>query len=361
MADRIWRGDAVAIAQVSTLTPSVVEVGDIFTAVINGKDVPFTATAATVANVVTGLTAAINDSTIAEFTEITAVDSTTAVTLTATTPGVPFTITGSTTNTATGAVVVVETTPGVAPVDEIQKLELLGSPSGGTFTITWDVGGDETTGTIAWNATAATVRVALEGLATPTVGDFIVTGGAGPSNPWFVQFTGTYAATAVNPLRVNGGSLTGTSSVTIAETVKGAGDSNEIQFLNMRGATAGTYTFVRGAQSSATIAFDATAATVATALDNMSQIGSGNSEIFGGDGSSIGERSYWIRFKGAYLGASVGGLTINTTLLTHDAAALTTEQKGGVAAENNEWQWQLGRMGSRKVGRVEVLETKRWL
>lgn len=98
MATRKWVGGAPAVAQVDKLTPANVEVGDIFTATINGKTVSFVATATTVANVTAGLTAAWNASTAGEFQEITATDSTTHITLTANEAGKPFTVTSAATN-----------------------------------------------------------------------------------------------------------------------------------------------------------------------------------------------------------------------------------------------------------------------
>ena len=97
MANQVFRGDAPAVAQVDTLTPANVEIGDVFTATINGKSITFTATVATVANVTAGIVAAWNVSTIQEFTEITATDSTTHITLMGDTAGVPFTVTSSST------------------------------------------------------------------------------------------------------------------------------------------------------------------------------------------------------------------------------------------------------------------------
>jgi len=100
MATVRWRGDAPAIKQVDTLTPANVEIGDIFTATINGKSISFTATAATVANVTAGLADAINDNddSIPEFSEVTATDDTTLVTVTADGAGKPFTMTASATD-----------------------------------------------------------------------------------------------------------------------------------------------------------------------------------------------------------------------------------------------------------------------
>lgn len=99
MATRVWEGGAPAVKQESRATPANVEVGDIFTLTINGRDVDFTATAATVANVTAGLTAAWNAAGApAEHQEITATDQTTYVELLGDTAGVPFTVTGSAVN-----------------------------------------------------------------------------------------------------------------------------------------------------------------------------------------------------------------------------------------------------------------------
>jgi hypothetical protein len=95
---RIWLGAAQATAQVNTITPANVGIGNVFTVTINGKSVSFTATAATVANVTAGLAAALEASTEPEFSEITWTDSTTHVTATGLADGAPFTQT----STATG-------------------------------------------------------------------------------------------------------------------------------------------------------------------------------------------------------------------------------------------------------------------
>jgi len=63
------------IAQVDSLTPaSTIEVGDLFTATINGKTLSYAATNTTIASVTAGFTTAWNASTIPEFAEITAAD-----------------------------------------------------------------------------------------------------------------------------------------------------------------------------------------------------------------------------------------------------------------------------------------------
>jgi hypothetical protein len=103
MAINRWIGGATAVKQVDTFTPDNVEIGDIFLLAVTGEDgstttISFTATEATVANVVAGLVAAWNASTNALCTPITATNATTGLTLTADMAGVPFYVSASTSN-----------------------------------------------------------------------------------------------------------------------------------------------------------------------------------------------------------------------------------------------------------------------
>jgi hypothetical protein len=114
MATKRFRGDRAAVAQVNTITPANVNIGNTFTATINLKEVTVTATAATVANVTALLTAAINASTIPEFREVVATDSTTHVTLTSRTAGNPFTQTSSASG-GTATLITATTTDATGP------------------------------------------------------------------------------------------------------------------------------------------------------------------------------------------------------------------------------------------------------
>jgi hypothetical protein len=92
MADQIFRGDAVAIPQVDTLTPTA-ENNDVYTVEINGKSVSYTADGtALVAEITAGLVAAIEASNIPEFQEITWEDDTTHITATGPSNGKPVEI-----------------------------------------------------------------------------------------------------------------------------------------------------------------------------------------------------------------------------------------------------------------------------
>ena len=101
MASETYRysSGAMAVKQVDILTPSTVEIGDIFTIIetdvdgVTQKSASFTATAATEANVTAGLTAAWN---LVAGTLSGAVDNTSTIIITAKTAGIGFTITTAT-------------------------------------------------------------------------------------------------------------------------------------------------------------------------------------------------------------------------------------------------------------------------
>ena len=104
--------------------------------------------------------------------------------------------------------------------NEVQTLTITGSPVGGTFTIT---AYGETTGTIAYNATAGAVQTALEALLAFESGDIVATGGPLPGTPVVLTFGGIYAGQNV-PLMTTTDALTGGSSPAsaIAQTTPGA-------------------------------------------------------------------------------------------------------------------------------------------
>jgi hypothetical protein len=111
----------------------------------------------------------------------------------------------------------IDTIGAIAAVNEVQTVTVTGSPTAGTFTLTF-LG--QTTGTIAYNATNAAVQTALEALNNIDTGDVTVTG---PAGTWVVTFGGKYAALDVAMLGLGTNALTGgtTPTVVITETTKG--------------------------------------------------------------------------------------------------------------------------------------------
>lgn len=336
MPKTVFRGDVPKVKQVWPVTPANVEVGDKFRCTVQGradKFVEFTATAATVANVTAGLQTLLALSDIPEFKEVTFVDNTTSIGLTAKTAGKPFEFTFSTTNTTSlgGSVTIAETTPGVNPVNEVQKLELIGTYSGGTFTLTFDA---QTTTAIAYNATASVVKAALEALSNIAVGDVVVTGGPGPNSPWFINWQGAYAEIEVNEITVNGASLTGNGGVSVETTALGSGASSEIQTLGVEAndpaEVTGTYTLEFNGEITDPIDTFATAATIQTDLENLSTIGSGNVSVIGGQISNnlspgepvFFEHFYWIIFQGALASQNVSLISADETGLALGEGAI---------------------------------------
>ncbi len=102
--------------------------------------------------------------------------------------------------------------------DDIQTVSLTGSPTGGTFTLTF---GANTTAGIPWNATAAQVQAALELLASIGTGNVLVTGGPGPSVAWVCEFRGTLGLAPQAVMTGSGALLTPSGGVNIAHTLTG--------------------------------------------------------------------------------------------------------------------------------------------
>lgn len=103
---------------------------------------------------------------------------------------------------------------------EAQTITITGTPTGGTFTLTYR---GDTTAAIAYNAAASAVQSALEALPSMTPGDVTVTGGPGPGTPYVVTFGGALYGDVAQ--MTSTGSFTGGSSPAVAVTTTTAGGS----------------------------------------------------------------------------------------------------------------------------------------
>lgn len=109
----------------------------------------------------------------------------------------------------------------VADGPETQVVTITGTPTGGTFTLTYS---GQTTSGIAYNASAATVQAALEALSNIGTGNVKASGGALPGTAVSVKFVGKFYNTNVAAMTASGASLTGGSSPAVAISA-GAGGS----------------------------------------------------------------------------------------------------------------------------------------
>lgn len=126
--------------------------------------------------------------------------------------------------------------------NEVQRLTMTGSPTGGTFTLTF---GANTTSALPYTASPSAVETALTGLASIGAGNLSVTG---------TPFT----------------------------TVGGTPAVNDQQKLSTSSSPDGTFTITFGGQTTSTLHLISTASAVSTALQALSSIGSGNVAVTGG-------------------------------------------------------------------------------
>jgi hypothetical protein len=113
-------------------------------------------------------------------------------------------------------------------VSEVQTVTITGTPTAGTFTLTF---GGNTTAATAFNATASTVQTNLRALASIGGTNVTVTGGPGPGTPYVVTFGGTLAQTNVAQMTASSSFTGGTSpTTTVTTTVDGvtASPSNTV-------------------------------------------------------------------------------------------------------------------------------------
>lgn len=141
----------------------------------------------------------------------------------------------------------------------VQTLTMTGTPTGGTFTLTYNA---QTTAAIPYNATAQQVGAALEALSTVDEGEFDVTGGPFPATPILVKHYGKLVGT-VTAITASSVGLTGGTSPTVTPTTSTAGtaftvaskhtflpsDAAQLPFLAIQeriGASLETYNYTDG-------------------------------------------------------------------------------------------------------------------
>lgn len=99
---------------------------------------------------------------------------------------------------------------------------------------------------------------------------------------------------------------------------------NEQQTVTVS-ATAGQFKLTFGGQTTGNIAFNASSATVQTALLGLSSIGAGNVTVSGGPGNAAGSSPYTVTFTNGLGGSDVSPLTVSngTTPLSGGSASAT--------------------------------------
>lgn len=99
--------------------------------------------------------------------------------------------------------------------NEVQQISITGSPTGGTFTLTFQ---GSTTDPIAYNATAATVQAALRALPNIGSGDVTCTGGPLPGTAVTATFGGALAGQDVAVMTATSSLTGGTAPAVVITT-----------------------------------------------------------------------------------------------------------------------------------------------
>lgn len=109
----------------------------------------------------------------------------------------------------------------VTAANAVQRVTITGTPTGGNFTLTYD---GATTGNIAYNASAADVKTALEALSTIGTGDIATAGGALPGAFVTVTFQNALGNRNVPAMTASGAGLTGGTGPAVAITTTTQGN-----------------------------------------------------------------------------------------------------------------------------------------
>lgn len=235
-----------------------------------------------------------------------------------------------------------------APSDgtnEVQTLTISGSPTGGTFKLTYD---GFTTSAITWvgnddAALIAAIDAALEALPNigtggVTVADGTLTNGVGTVT---ITFTGNQAKLAVALITVANNSLVDATPATIAvvETTPGASPStNEVQTLTIAAGppTGGTFQLEFDGETTAPITWSATnntlLANIDAALEALSNIGAGEVAC-AATTLTAGVGALTITFSGALAATDVPLITVADNSLTGNTGTVAVaETTPGVTA-----------------------------
>lgn len=106
-----------------------------------------------------------------------------------------------------------------------------------------------------------------------------------------------------------------------------ASRTSEVQTINLGAATAGTITIGFDGETTAAIAFNASASAVQSALDALSNVDPGDITVTGGPLPG----TVTLSFGGRYTGRNVAAVTVTPTGLTGGTVTVATTTEGGSA------------------------------
>jgi hypothetical protein len=167
-------------------------------------------------------------------------------------------------------------------VNEIQQVTLRTAPTAGDFTLTF---GGDTTSALAFNAAHTDVATALEALASIGAANVSVTrSGSGTlAAPYYfvIEFVTALGGMDVEVLVADATGLDGGRMSVVQIQTPTAGVNEKQRVTVATGVTGGTFTLTYSGQTTGTIAYNASAATVSAALIALSNIDAGEVAVTG--------------------------------------------------------------------------------
>ncbi|MEW4530201.1 hypothetical protein [Maioricimonas sp. JC845] len=198
-----------------------------------------------------------------------------------------------------------------------EQWRLFTDAAAGTFTLMSPAG--DATGPIAHDASAATLKAALEAI---YAGTWTVTGTGTAGDPWIATAGGAMAGTDISEPTIDDTLLSLGYLVDVATLQEGGGASAEQWQVILHGATGGNFQLSVLDQQTADIAFGASAATVQSALETLSPVGPGNVTVSGA--GTTGD-PYLITLAGDLVGEAVPQLIAHNEDLTGPASITVTQ------------------------------------
>ncbi len=232
--------------------------------------------------------------------------------------------------TGAGTVTIATTQEGAAGQNEIQSFDYADYP--GIETMQWRLGYNPW-GLTGWmmNPSAAEVQTQLEGLSEIGTGNVSVTRtGAAGAYVYAIEFVGAKGRLDLDRLYLwfDEGLYAGSHAFTVVQ--EGSATSiDEIQTVTIGGdPTGGNFTLTFEGQTTAAIAYNASAATVQAALEALSNIDPGEVAVAGDAGGP-----YTVTFS---LGRDVDVMTANAAGLTGGGVYVSTIQSATAAADEQQ-------------------------
>ena len=214
--------------------------------------------------------------------------------------------------------IVATTYNSIAPT--LETIAFTTAPTAGSWTISFN---GQTTGTLAYNATAAQVATALDALSSIAgQGGAVSVTTVGNAYTYELIFGGNLAGTTLSPTFATA-SLTPNAQPTLSTASSGSAQSFEL-IAFPAAPTAGSWTISFGGQTTGSLSPTAGAAAVTTALDALSSIGGAGGSV--SVTTLLNAYTYQLTFGGSLAGTTLLP-TVTTTALSPSAQPTVSTAK----------------------------------